>query len=52
MASEGFTDVLVRSVPKQLLKEFDETIEGEYPSRSEAIRDLMRQKVREKQREA
>ena len=52
MASEGFTDVMVRSVPKQLLKEFDEAIKGEYPSRAEALRDLMRQKVREKQREA
>lgn len=48
MASEGFTDVMVRSVPKQLLKDFDEAIEDEYPSRAEALRDLMRRFIREK----
>ena len=52
MASEGFTDVMVRSVPKQLLKDFDEAIKGEYPSRAEALRDLMRQFVREQKKEA
>ena len=52
MASEGFTDVMVRSVPKQLLKDFDEAIEGEYPSRAEAIRYLMRQFLREKEAKA
>ena len=52
MASEGFQDIQVRSVPRQLLKDFDEAIKDEFPSRAEAVRSLMRDYVRRKKPEA
>ena len=39
--------VVVQSVPPNLLKKFDEAIEGKYATRSEALRDLMRKYVAE-----
>ena len=39
-------------IPDELWKKFVEAIEDEYNSASEAIRDFMRQKIREKQKEA
>ncbi len=42
-------EVQVKNVPKGLLKDFDELVVPEFPGgRSEALRALMRQAVREK----
>ena len=37
--------VLVKNVPQELLREFDRVIKPRYPTRSEAIRQLMRDLV-------
>jgi hypothetical protein len=48
---QGFEFMLVRDIPAELLKEFDEKIvKPFYPSgHSEAVQDLMRKTIREQQ---
>lgn len=43
-------DVQVRNVSRDLLRDFDAAIEGEYSTRAEAIRDLMRHYVEDRKR--
>jgi metal-responsive CopG/Arc/MetJ family transcriptional regulator len=48
LASEGCKDIVVRNIPAQLLKDYDEAIKSKYPGgRSEAIRDHMQKTVEE-----
>jgi metal-responsive CopG/Arc/MetJ family transcriptional regulator len=48
LASESCKDILVRNIPVQLLKDYNEAIKNKYSGgRSEAIRDHMRKTVEE-----
>ena len=48
---QGFEFILVRDIPAELLKEFDEKIVKPFyhGGHSEAVRDLMRKSIQEKQ---
>ncbi len=53
MAKENCQEVQIKNIPQQLLKEFDAEIVPDFPGgRSEAIRTLMRDALREKRRVA
>jgi metal-responsive CopG/Arc/MetJ family transcriptional regulator len=53
MSEADLVEIIVRNVPSQLLKDFDQAITGVYPGgRSEAIRDLIRQFIKAKNEEA
>jgi metal-responsive CopG/Arc/MetJ family transcriptional regulator len=49
MPEADLVEIIVRNVPSQLLKDFDQAITGVYPGgRSQAIRALIRQFIKAK----